>query len=152
MKSDNSKIGDGFTCDFETDMCGMTNDEGNPSDWVRNQGATPTANTGPSYDHTTGASGGYYVFASAVGVGSLHRAKIFTKTYSSTTNSCLKFWYHMYGKDCGFLSIIVKDVDNGIDTTVWKRWFNKGNQWLQGEANLESAGSYQMRTKDVQKR
>ena len=37
------------TCSFDTDDCGWETNK-----WLRHAGATPTANTGPTADHTTG--------------------------------------------------------------------------------------------------
>lgn len=45
-------------CDFETGLCGWTNDHHDNFDWRRYRGRTPTAGTGPSTDHTKGAHGG----------------------------------------------------------------------------------------------
>ena len=39
-------------CDFEHGMCGYTHDPRNDFDWIRNRGATTSANTGPTTDHT----------------------------------------------------------------------------------------------------
>ena len=46
-------------CDFETNLCGWTNDVHDDYDWKYHKGRTPTAGTGPSTDHTTGEHGGY---------------------------------------------------------------------------------------------
>ena len=45
---------DGFQCDFDKDMCGMTLDKKADIQFLSGSGSTPTRNTGPSYDHTTG--------------------------------------------------------------------------------------------------
>lgn len=46
-------------CDFETNLCGWTNDVHDDYDWKYHGGRTPTAGTGPSTDHTKGKDGGY---------------------------------------------------------------------------------------------
>lgn len=46
-------------CDFEVDTCGYSNTRaGDDFDWQRSAGATLTANTGPTVDHTTGSDRG----------------------------------------------------------------------------------------------
>lgn len=45
-------------CDFETGMCGFTNDRADQFDWTRANGATPTLVTGPHNDHTTNSPTG----------------------------------------------------------------------------------------------
>ena len=46
-------------CDFETDLCDWTQATATDDfDWTRFNGATPSVDTGPSRDHTTGTSEG----------------------------------------------------------------------------------------------
>lgn len=45
------------TCSFEDGFCGWTNTkDGDSTEWVMNQGSTPTEGTGPKYDHTLGTA------------------------------------------------------------------------------------------------
>ena len=46
------------TCNFETGLCGYTNDHGDEFDWTRGNGATPSDTTGPHNDHTTNSPAG----------------------------------------------------------------------------------------------
>lgn len=40
-------------CSFEDGFCGWTNTmQGDDTEWMINQGSTPTEGTGPKYDHT----------------------------------------------------------------------------------------------------
>ena len=43
-----------FECNFDSGLCGMTQDSVDSADYILNSGATPNSNTGPSADHTTG--------------------------------------------------------------------------------------------------
>ncbi|XP_070545613.1 MAM and LDL-receptor class A domain-containing protein 1-like [Ptychodera flava] len=137
-----SESGDGYSCDFETGMCGLSNKEGNPVKWVRNQGSTPTPNTGPSTDHTKSNNQGYYAFVNAVLLGNGGKTTMFTEKISATIDSCLKSWYYMYGQHCGFLTITVVDGKTGTSATIWKRWFDQGDGWILGQANIISKESY----------
>ena len=51
------------TCDFEDlNICGYKDDNTAKFKWTRNKGATPTSNTGPSFDNTYETSSGYYMY------------------------------------------------------------------------------------------
>lgn len=41
-------------CNFDNGMCGWKNHPLNSINWTRRKGRTPTANTGPNADHTSG--------------------------------------------------------------------------------------------------
>lgn len=43
-----------FSCDFDAGLCGMTQDSLDEIDWIRYRGSTPSQDTGPSRDHTSG--------------------------------------------------------------------------------------------------
>ena len=45
---------DDFRCNFDSGLCGMTQDALDSADYILNSGPTPNSNTGPSSDHTTG--------------------------------------------------------------------------------------------------
>ena len=49
-------------CDFEKGFCGWTNNPTDDFDWRRRSGHTPTAGTGPSFDHTKGRRGWYITY------------------------------------------------------------------------------------------
>ncbi|XP_019639918.1 PREDICTED: MAM and LDL-receptor class A domain-containing protein 1-like [Branchiostoma belcheri] len=45
-----------FNCDFELGLCGWRQAYDDNFDWSRRSGSTPSSNTGPNADHTTGIS------------------------------------------------------------------------------------------------
>lgn len=47
-------IPNGFTCNFDTNICSWTQDTTDNFDWTRQRGGTISGNTGPSRDHTSG--------------------------------------------------------------------------------------------------
>ena len=81
-------------CDFEQDFCswetkGLANFE-----WSRTSMKTPSSNTGPPGDHTTGS--GYYIFIEASSPQkSGDRAWLRSPQLPATTSNCLEFYYHM---------------------------------------------------------
>ncbi|XP_066299115.1 MAM and LDL-receptor class A domain-containing protein 1-like [Branchiostoma lanceolatum] len=86
-------------CDFETDLCQYTQDTADDFDWTRDSGGTPTGRTGPTVDHTSGNSSGYYMYIETT----LPRqdgdvARLTSPSYRAYPDGqCLLFWTHMYG-------------------------------------------------------
>lgn len=54
----------------------------------------------------------------------------------------LTFWYHMYGAQMGTLKVLKKA--NGSTTTLWKRSFQQGMNWLQASVVISSKASFQV--------
>ncbi|XP_065198014.1 MAM and LDL-receptor class A domain-containing protein 2-like [Sycon ciliatum] len=124
------------TCDFEKNFCTWTNLAGSDFDWIRRFGSTTSFNTGPSYDHTTGTSTGYYIyietsFPAQVG----HQAVLRSQTLNSST-CYIAFWYHMFGATIGELRIVVQDSVKL--TTVWSKKGNQGDWWRQAIVPVNS--------------
>ena len=42
-------------CNFDSSMCGFTQDKTDKFDWIRHRGSTSSSATGPSSDHTSGS-------------------------------------------------------------------------------------------------
>lgn len=81
-------------CDFEVDLCAWQTIGFADFEWARTSSATPSIDTGPPGDHTTGK--GYYIFIEA----SLpqkpgDRAWLVSPFIPAVTSSCLTFYYHM---------------------------------------------------------
>ena len=53
-------------CNFDVSMCGFVQDSNDKFDWTRHKGSTPSTNTGPSFDHTTGTLTGELLTNSSV--------------------------------------------------------------------------------------
>ena len=45
---------DEYGCDFDKSLCGMTQDTEDNLDWIRTHLPTPSSDTGPRADHTSG--------------------------------------------------------------------------------------------------
>lgn len=54
----------GIPCDFESGLCGWTQDTTDDFDWTSHSGTTDVVGTGPSNDHTLGTSAGKHCFPS----------------------------------------------------------------------------------------
>lgn len=44
-----------FACNFDVSTCNFVQDTDDDFDWTRQKGSTPSSNTGPSSDHTSGS-------------------------------------------------------------------------------------------------
>lgn len=66
-------------CDFENGYCSYEDMTGyDDFDWKRWQGSTPSWNTGPSVDHTTGTSSGTQIHNLCLPGNSIYRALYFS--------------------------------------------------------------------------
>jgi len=112
-----------------------TNDFG---DWLLKTGGTPSFNTGPQGDHTTGNGVYFYVESSGQNYG----GKLFT-TYtpifdvSATYGRVLSFWYHMFGPAMGELEIAIIDTA-GNYTFIDAYNGDQGMEWKLGYYPLDS--------------
>ncbi len=122
--------------DFETFTgIGTGNDWSDGTDddfnWSVNSGSTPSVNTGPDVDHTTGNASGKYLYTEASDPNfPQKRADLYTPLFdmSSLSYPKLEFWYHMYGAGMGDLFVDVYD-DGVWHMAVWHR---EGQQSVSG--------------------
>ena len=65
--------------------------------------------TGPSSDHTYGTSAGKYMYFEASNKAKGMKARLLSPPATVIDrNSCISFWYHMYGPHTGDLSVYAK--------------------------------------------
>ncbi|MCD4736592.1 MAG: hypothetical protein K8R53_11150 [Bacteroidales bacterium] len=85
---------------------GWYNSAADDIDWIANSGSTPSNNTGPSGDHTTGS--GYYLYVEASNPNYPNKhAYLISPVFDFTTliDAQLSFWYHMNGAAMGDLHV-----------------------------------------------
>ncbi|XP_074544676.1 MAM and LDL-receptor class A domain-containing protein 1 [Halichoeres trimaculatus] len=132
-------------CDFENNNCGWTNlgREVDQGDWLRGQGASPNPNTGPSVDHTTNTSHGYYLYVdSSVGEWGYTSFLVSDVFQPTTRGHCLTFWYHMYGSHVGTLRVYINDRNmhiggNEEGSLKWIEAGNKGDKWIEARVSIK---------------
>lgn len=115
-----------------------TNETGDDLQWWVDKDGTPTANTGPTGDHTTGNTEGVYLYTSAAGSNSPNKTAIVqSPCYSigSLSSPVVTFWYHMRGSQQGSLFLDL-NVNGSIIQNVWSATGDKGYYWKQGWLNL----------------
>ncbi|XP_078420741.1 IgGFc-binding protein-like [Cetorhinus maximus] len=128
-------------CNFDVDLCNWTQSKTDNLDWKRRSGSTPSAHTGPSYDHTT--AGGYYIYIEGNDGSEGDRAQLISAPCKKAGAQCLRFWYHMYGV-ARSMALKVYQVEGGIPVLMWSETGNKGNKWIAGEVGLHLSGNSQI--------
>ena len=120
-----------YTEDFETGFVSSTGTN-NPGeldfDWVRNRdeqvawypndGSTPSTNTGPDGDNTTGSGVYMYTETSTPITGDTAILMSSCIDLSGLTTPVVEFFYHMYGDDMGTLFVEVEN-EQGDVATIW---------------------------------
>ncbi|XP_070566222.1 MAM and LDL-receptor class A domain-containing protein 1-like [Ptychodera flava] len=123
----------GYACTFEQGECGWNDTSSGLYQWIRSQGATPTSNTGPSYDHTTLTTEGWYVYVDSNDGQTSEWADYTSPTLRQSGSDCeLQFWYHMKGDNIGALRVQVMEDDYVMD--VWFASDDHGDRWIKGTA------------------
>ncbi|XP_078695032.1 scavenger receptor cysteine-rich type 1 protein M130-like isoform X2 [Branchiostoma floridae x Branchiostoma belcheri] len=111
-----------IACDFDVNTCNFTSDSSADFLWRRRTGRTPSSETGPSFDHTSG--NGYYLYIEASSPrqrGDI--ARLWSPVFDAYGTHCLQFAYHVYGDSIGALRVLV-----GNDL-VFMRNTSQGNMW-----------------------
>ncbi|KAF6039560.1 hypothetical protein EB796_002123 [Bugula neritina] len=133
----------GFTCDFEGDNCGWTNDDTGDYDWSDQYGvADGLRRTGP----ITGAGGaGSYMLAdssnSQAGVG--RTAKLVSPTLNTSGKLCVEFFYHMYGPEVGELRVRTNSRGGESSPLLTLTGSQSANidEWRVGRVTIQASGS-----------
>jgi len=123
---------------FETDFGDWYQSVSDEMDWTRQTGSTPTANTGPTGDHTSGT--GHYLYTESSTPNSPNKvADLYgpCMDLSGLTTAELRFWYHLYGATMGSLRV---DVWNGSTWNNGVQSFsgNLGDNWLEAVVDLSA--------------
>ncbi|XP_067024603.1 MAM and LDL-receptor class A domain-containing protein 1-like isoform X1 [Acropora muricata] len=122
-----------FSCDFDTDLCGLTQSSNDDFDWTRNSGSTSSSGTGPNQD--VSGSGHYmYIETSSPRVQG-DSARLEKGGLSFSTTKCLSFSYHMFGTSMGKLNVLVGDK-----TVVFTRSGNQGDAWHRASFEINYPG------------
>ncbi|XP_028412231.1 MAM and LDL-receptor class A domain-containing protein 1-like [Dendronephthya gigantea] len=112
--------------------------------WQAHKGSTPTRSTGPNQDHTTGT--GHYIFTeSSFPAKENDTALLTSKLFPPSQCRCISWYYHMYGRSMGELSVYIKDPV-GSKRIIWDKKGDQGNRWILDSATISnvSTTSYQV--------
>lgn len=111
---------------------------GDNIDWRTNSGPTPSNNTGPSADYSTGTASGNYLYLEASNGCELQEAILSSPCVdlSGSTLPKFRFWYHMYGADVGELHVDLIADGRAYFDIVPALVGDQGNQWRSIEIDL----------------
>ncbi|XP_013390343.1 MAM and LDL-receptor class A domain-containing protein 1 [Lingula anatina] len=120
-------------CNFETpDLCGwQQNTADDQQNFTYQQGATPSANTGPDFDHTLQTSEGHYLYLEASEPSARgHRARLTSPLVHKPLGAqdiCLRFAYSMYGSEAG--EVITYMIEGASNETLQTITGDQGPGW-----------------------
>ena len=131
-----SNCGTGANCGAEICPLGsgwvnLTNGVDDDIDWRVDQNGTPSNNTGPSGDHTSG--NGKYMYTEASGNTPCSFATAILESpcfdLGSMVDPKLRIWYHMFGANMGSLHLDVGLGGSWVEDFVPPISGNQGNSW-----------------------
>lgn len=125
-------------CPLGNGLINETNGDLDDIDWRTNEGATPSNNTGPDFDHTTGNATGNYVYTEASNGCFGQVAQLLTPCIDLTTATApaLSFWYHMFGNNMGDLHIDIFSNGAWTNDVITPISGDQGNNWLNQQIGL----------------
>uniref|UniRef100_A0A669R080 MAM and LDL receptor class A domain containing 1 n=1 Tax=Phasianus colchicus TaxID=9054 RepID=A0A669R080_PHACC len=148
--SDEDKCNPDLQCDFENGLCNWAQDTEDDFDWIRIQGPTPTLNTGPLKDHTTGTSLGHYLYMESSEPQEFEdKAVLLSPLFNPTYNrTCIfRFHYHMSGKQVYTLSVFQRTMSNTKGILLWYKYGNQGGKWIRQTLYISSSKPFQILVK-----
>ncbi|MEM8907535.1 MAG: PKD domain-containing protein [Bacteroidota bacterium] len=109
--------------------------------WNVDRGGTPSNDTGPDIDHTTGTGAGIYIhteasFANQGDIAELISPCLDVPAAEGSIDPSVCFWYHMYGSNMGTLHIDLHDGTN---------WINDITPAISGQQHTSSTAPYSER-------
>ncbi|XP_072315776.1 enteropeptidase [Eucyclogobius newberryi] len=141
-----------LNCSFEDGWCFWRQDPDQDQDWIRTRGDRFPPETGPSEDHTTGSSTGFYVTTSLSPGSWLKTFWILSLPLSPVSGaSCLSFWYHMFGTDIFVLRVLIIRPDL-TDLVLFQRFGDFGDFWYEGQVQIHQNYSYGQIVFEAQKK
>jgi len=105
-------------------------------DWRTHNGATPSGQTGPSFDQNPGTGAGKYLYIEGTTEGSTNgcqfdEARLISPCIDLTNGiqPKLNYWYHMFGENMGQLHVDI--LSNGVwnNDVIPAVGGNQGNSW-----------------------
>ncbi|NXN98006.1 MALR1 protein, partial [Rhinopomastus cyanomelas] len=145
--SDEDNCNPDLQCNFENGMCNWEQDVEDDFDWIRIQGPTPTVNTGPLKDHTTGIARGHYLYMESSEPRQFQdKAVLLSPLFNpSGDRTCIfRFHYHMFGKQVYKLSVHKRTVSNTKGLLLWYKFGNQGNRWIRQTLYILSSKPFQI--------
>ncbi|EDO49949.1 predicted protein [Nematostella vectensis] len=122
-----------FNCNFDSNMCSFVNMGSDKFDWTRRSGGTPSQGTGPSSGH---GGKGSYMYIEASSPRKQNDNAMMGGYFTFDGNTCVSFYYHMYGKHVGELVVSV-----GTKTYLTLAG-SQGNEWKQASFKFSAKRNF----------
>ncbi|NWW37180.1 MALR1 protein, partial [Panurus biarmicus] len=148
--SDEDSCDPDLQCNFENGLCNWEQDVQDDFDWIRIRGPTPTVNTGPLKDHTTGTARGHYLYLESSEPRQFHdEAVLLSPLFNPSDNGtcAFRFHYHMFGKQVYKLSVFQRTVSNTKGWLLWYKFGNQENRWIRQTLFIRSSKPFQILVK-----
>ncbi|XP_019635202.1 PREDICTED: hepatocyte growth factor-like, partial [Branchiostoma belcheri] len=90
---------------------------------------------------------GYYIYikTSSVQMSDKARLRLYSPTvYPTSSTMCLRFWYHMYGRNINRLNVYIQTGSALPTVPTFQRIGPQGDRWIQAEVDVYSASPYQV--------
>ncbi|XP_048583019.1 MAM and LDL-receptor class A domain-containing protein 1 isoform X2 [Nematostella vectensis] len=123
------------SCDFDYNLCGYSNRAPTKFKWILNRDATPSDQTGPTNDHTTGL--GSYIYVEATGGKQGEMARLYSPLLQANA-TCVTLYYHMFGASMGSFNIYADT--NSTRTLLWTLSGNQGQRWQMAQVPINYTG------------
>lgn len=72
------------------------------------------------------------------------KARLESDIAPPTPETCLEFWYHMYGDDIDALNVYAAVDGTGLGIPIWSRVGTKDDAWYQGRVTVTMATAYKV--------
>ncbi|KAG5847524.1 hypothetical protein ANANG_G00126960 [Anguilla anguilla] len=128
-------------CDFDSSECGWKQTITDSFDWLRRQGPTPTEQTGPPHDHTTGS--GSYMYIEGDGVFHGDSARMLSPQCQLSGPHCLQFWYFMHGS-ASAMAFNMYLLEGTNATKIWSKANDQGNAWNNAQLDITVSGAFHL--------
>lgn len=137
----------GTASDCEDEVCALGQGWRNASnlneddiDWRVDNDGTPSNNTGPDADHTSGSTSGKYIYLEASSSCNFKEAQLYSPCIdlSNEVTAELSYWYHMFGGDMGELHLDVFDGNSWNLDIIPAVTGDQGNSWIQEIVDLDA--------------
>lgn len=127
-------------CALDNDWINEANGIDDDIDWRTHNGSTASANTGPSFDHTTQTFVGKYLYLEASNNCNLATATLKSPCIdlTNTVNPVFSLWYHMFGSDMGSLFVDIYSNGAWVTNVGPALSGDQGDLWQEMTVNLSA--------------
>ena len=71
------------------------------------------------------------------------KARVISKPVQATRGQCFTFWYHMFGRTIGNITLFKKESTNA-ESPLWTRSASEGNRWRRAMVTIKGTTQFQL--------